>query len=219
MRSHTGKRSRPKPKADIEPIRVSELLTGAGMRGFLSVLEAPVAVPHLRELAVEARARSNPELSQWFLARSEALLRQLGGQQESLAAIAEIARRTNGSAARLNRLAEVIRLKMDRRAALSTAWQCEKGDSFMKKTAATRALRSSAPNAGWQEWISESAAARTATEAKPQPPTANSDLWALHEAISRLAYENWQARGCPVGSPEEDWLRAERQLLSQKNAS
>ena len=30
--------------------------------------------------------------------------------------------------------------------------------------------------------------------------------------IAALAYELWVERGCPDGSPEEDWYRAERQL-------
>ena len=33
-----------------------------------------------------------------------------------------------------------------------------------------------------------------------------------HQEIARLAYSYWVARGCQEGSPEEDWLRAERQL-------
>ena len=33
-----------------------------------------------------------------------------------------------------------------------------------------------------------------------------------HEEIARLAYYYWQARGCPIGSPEEDWYRAENEL-------
>jgi hypothetical protein len=31
-----------------------------------------------------------------------------------------------------------------------------------------------------------------------------------------LAYEFWRARGCPEGSPEEDWFLAEEQLTHQK---
>ena len=31
-------------------------------------------------------------------------------------------------------------------------------------------------------------------------------------AVSAHAYELWQERGCPVGSPETDWLRAEEEL-------
>lgn len=34
------------------------------------------------------------------------------------------------------------------------------------------------------------------------------------EEIARLAYSYWEARGYQGGSPEEDWLRAERELLS-----
>ena len=30
------------------------------------------------------------------------------------------------------------------------------------------------------------------------------------EKIALLAYAYWEQRGCPVGSPEEDWFRAER---------
>jgi hypothetical protein len=32
------------------------------------------------------------------------------------------------------------------------------------------------------------------------------------EAIALLAYSFWEARGFTGGSPEEDWLRAEREL-------
>jgi|SRR5579872_4035805 len=30
--------------------------------------------------------------------------------------------------------------------------------------------------------------------------------------IAALAYEFWQARGCPLGTPDEDWFRAEREI-------
>jgi hypothetical protein len=33
-----------------------------------------------------------------------------------------------------------------------------------------------------------------------------------HRSIGELAYQLWQARGCPQGSAEQDWLEAERQL-------
>ena len=33
-----------------------------------------------------------------------------------------------------------------------------------------------------------------------------------HEAVARLAYSYWEARGRPIGSPEEDWYRAENEL-------
>jgi hypothetical protein len=33
-----------------------------------------------------------------------------------------------------------------------------------------------------------------------------------YEQIRSLAYALWKARGCPCGSPEVDWLRAEQKL-------
>lgn len=32
------------------------------------------------------------------------------------------------------------------------------------------------------------------------------------EEIAQLAYSYWLARGCPDGSPDQDWLRAEEDL-------
>ena len=32
------------------------------------------------------------------------------------------------------------------------------------------------------------------------------------EQIATRAYQLWQKRGCPIGSPEQDWLEAQRQL-------
>lgn len=34
--------------------------------------------------------------------------------------------------------------------------------------------------------------------------------------VAELAYELWQARGCPDGSPEVDWFRAEQELQSRE---
>ena len=34
-------------------------------------------------------------------------------------------------------------------------------------------------------------------------------------AVAIRAYELWQERGAPLGSPETDWLRAEEELKSQ----
>ena len=35
----------------------------------------------------------------------------------------------------------------------------------------------------------------------------------IRERIALLAYSYWETRGCRGGSPEEDWFRAERELL------
>ena len=36
----------------------------------------------------------------------------------------------------------------------------------------------------------------------------------LQELTKRLAYENWERRGRPFGSPEVDWLAAEKELTA-----
>ena len=37
-------------------------------------------------------------------------------------------------------------------------------------------------------------------------------LGAYSMQIEKLAYRFWEERGCPLGSPEEDWLKAEREF-------
>jgi hypothetical protein len=34
----------------------------------------------------------------------------------------------------------------------------------------------------------------------------------MQENLEKLAYGLWQQRGCPFGSPDHDWLEAERKL-------
>jgi hypothetical protein len=48
---------------------------------------------------------------------------------------------------------------------------------------------------------------------KRQEPLQSAQAEPTHEQIAPLAYALWQERGCPHGSPEMDWLKAE-QLLS-----
>lgn len=37
-----------------------------------------------------------------------------------------------------------------------------------------------------------------------------------HEEIAQLAYDYWEARGRPLGSPEQDWFRAEQDILMDR---
>jgi hypothetical protein len=39
-----------------------------------------------------------------------------------------------------------------------------------------------------------------------------------HRSIGELAYRLWQARGCPEGTAERDWLDAEKQLKGAQRA-
>jgi len=43
-----------------------------------------------------------------------------------------------------------------------------------------------------------------------QPPS--------QQEIAEMAYARWQERGSPDGSPEEDWLEAERWLLGEQSS-
>ena len=62
---------------------------------------------------------------------------------------------------------------------------------------------------------SKGAGAAVAREPLPQAARVQG---AAYEDIARLAFKYWQARNCPVGSPEEDWFRAERELSPQGSA-
>ncbi len=39
------------------------------------------------------------------------------------------------------------------------------------------------------------------------------------DAVAALAYQMWQERGCPIGSDQEDWFRAENELKNRKTAA
>jgi hypothetical protein len=51
--------------------------------------------------------------------------------------------------------------------------------------------------------------------AAPETPSAHGVAPFGHAAIAALAYELWQARGCPEGSHEEDWFNAAHQLRAR----
>jgi hypothetical protein len=45
----------------------------------------------------------------------------------------------------------------------------------------------------------------------PEVPSA-ADADPESEETARLAYQGWQQRGSPIGTPKEDWFRAEEEL-------
>jgi hypothetical protein len=55
---------------------------------------------------------------------------------------------------------------------------------------------------------------RSEKSAEPltETPTAT-PISITREAIAQLAYSYWEARGRQGGSPDQDWLRAEQELL------
>ena len=40
-----------------------------------------------------------------------------------------------------------------------------------------------------------------------------------HELVQQLAYQHWEKRGCPLGSPEIDWFAAEKAVRADLLAS
>lgn len=44
---------------------------------------------------------------------------------------------------------------------------------------------------------------------------ASPDSVPTSDDIAKLAYAIWEARGAAVGTPEEDWLRAEQEILKR----
>jgi hypothetical protein len=55
--------------------------------------------------------------------------------------------------------------------------------------------------------------ARSETEESVALATVSED--SIREEIARLAYLFWEKRGGTGGSPEEDWLRAEQEILAR----
>jgi len=57
---------------------------------------------------------------------------------------------------------------------------------------------------------------QTATESTLQ---AAAPAAAEYSEIAALAYELWEDRGCPIGSPEQDWFRAEQEIHDRSVAA
>jgi hypothetical protein len=74
-----------------------------------------------------------------------------------------------------------------------------------RKTSAGKRTVRTAPAVA-TEIAAEIAAEAPVTQPVPALPT--------QEQIAALAYLYWEARGCQGGSPEQDWLRAEQELLA-----
>lgn len=52
------------------------------------------------------------------------------------------------------------------------------------------------------------------------PPAPQDEPAPLSEQdVADLAYHRWLERGCPQGSPEEDWFEAEHDLQSRSRSS
>ena len=77
-----------------------------------------------------------------------------------------------------------------------------------RKTSTSRTVRTAATETSTPD---ETEAAVAPEEPAAETPSAAA-LIPTYQEIAALAYSYWAARGQQGGSPEEDWLRAEREL-------
>jgi hypothetical protein len=71
-----------------------------------------------------------------------------------------------------------------------------------------------------EELTAAKEAPEAGSEASPaEASSINQDAVSMQERIALLAYTYWEQRGRQGGSPEEDWFRAEREILSQMGAT
>jgi DUF2934 family protein len=59
------------------------------------------------------------------------------------------------------------------------------------------------------------------SEHRVQRPKALTDFYGedRHELVQKLAYQLWEQRGSPLGSPEIDWFAAEKAMRADLLAS
>jgi len=63
--------------------------------------------------------------------------------------------------------------------------------------------------------VIDSVGVLTPAEGRAKIATNSTEISPSHEEIARLAHSYWVARGYANGSPEQDWLRAERELRAR----
>ncbi|HEX7360414.1 MAG TPA: DUF2934 domain-containing protein [Bryobacteraceae bacterium] len=59
---------------------------------------------------------------------------------------------------------------------------------------------------------------RAAAANRASIPVAETRYDPTHKEIAERAYQCWNERGCPDGTPEVDWSRAEQELRGKRQA-
>jgi hypothetical protein len=68
---------------------------------------------------------------------------------------------------------------------------------------------------GKEEHLTGHERSRQALEHSPESTIGHGIASFGHDEVAALAHKLWQARGCPEGSPDEDWLHAVKELRSR----
>jgi hypothetical protein len=207
----------------IEPVGVDELLTAAGMSGFLGVLESAAAVGGLQQFLGTGRCPSLDSaprgsfgaldvrtVSLGLTVQVERLAERLAGQHQILSGMSELIGRMNARAQRLKRATDLIctGIAGQHPRALS------KETMHMRKSKAT--LQNGRPReVDWKDWIHTNGTNHAPPASGSAPITEKGNVDPLHESVAKLAYAAWEARGRQGGSAEEDWLRAEAEIRAE----
>jgi hypothetical protein len=81
----------------------------------------------------------------------------------------------------------------------------QRRDSLMEKALATSMARiDEGPDAALRESLGGT------------DPVSPAQTESRRESVEALAYQFWEERGRPMGSPEEDWFRAEVEIGSRQ---
>jgi hypothetical protein len=220
-------RKRSPPKSRIEPVCVDELLTAAGMSGFLGVLESAAPAGGLQQFpgtgrypSLESVPRRGPgaldirTVSLGLTVQVERLAERLAGQHQILSGMSEVIGRMNAGAQRLKRATDLI--------CVGVAGQHPRGLSketiHMRKTKAT-VQNGRPPEVDWKDWVHTNGTINAPPVSGSAPITEKCDAGPLQESIAKLAYAAWEARGRQGGSAEDDWLRAEAEIRANIAAS
>jgi hypothetical protein len=160
---------------------------------------------HAHRTAAEHNEKGKNELGNWHLERAAEYsdhayklakeARSKSGQMESLDPTPTL-HDTEPLYQNHNRAAELHDRAAD---AHRIALQHEKGDGTAGNEYSRRAMEHSQAADKLTKALASGSGGKTFT----------------HDDVATLAYELWQARGCPYGSPEEDWQRAESELRAR----
>jgi hypothetical protein len=83
---------------------------------------------------------------------------------------------------------------------------------------AAHAHRTAAEHHGQQDHLKGQEHSRQALEHSERAFLHSGEVHAAlgHQRTAALAHELWKTRGCPEGSPDEDWFRANNQLQVER---
>src|SRR5690348_8092505 len=90
----------------------------------------------------------------------------------------------------------------------------ERGPAKHRKVTSPETVIESSPAV--ESLVIDSVGVLTPAPRSSEPATKSIAVSPSHEEIAQLAHSYWVARGYANGSPEQDWLRAERELRTRQ---